>query len=215
LSIRDIRDGKLSGNEFLHRPAEGRAMAGFAAHEFIPGVGMRVDMDHAERAVSSDGPENRQGDRMIAPRRERHDASLMELRKETGDVSVSCSHLINPGEAYIAPVANPAQFIRIYPRHVVNRAHHAGGVAHFARAVPCARPVRDRSVVGDSDHGNVKRGWISGQRCAHEGWNLHIAGRSHGAGGIGICRCVIGHFSSPQESLIGSLCCQPVLSQVK
>ncbi|MNT20036.1 hypothetical protein D3C72_1553290 [compost metagenome] len=54
-------------------------MEKLGAVQAIPGIGVSIDMDHANRSVFCEGLEYRIGNGMIAANRQRHDISSADL----------------------------------------------------------------------------------------------------------------------------------------
>src|SRR5690606_29295551 len=113
----------------LDSAAERRAVRKFRTEEFVPRVGVRIDMDHADRPVLRDRLEDRIGDRMIAARGQRCRAGRMNALIKTLDVENGLLELEYVRELHVAYVGDLAERVRIDLCHVMDRAAQARHVA--------------------------------------------------------------------------------------
>ncbi len=61
-------------------------------------------------------------------------------------------------EGHIADIGNPAEFIRVDARGMVDVAHQAGLIAHLARPVTRAWAIGQRAIIGNSNE-SERRGY--------------------------------------------------------
>ncbi len=95
------------------------------AHELVPGVSVGVDLNHPDGSVSSQSTKNGQSDRVIATRRDGYDAGGVEATDEARDVAVSRLDLVDPGEGYVAGIADSAELVGVDAADRMDGAHHA------------------------------------------------------------------------------------------
>ena len=99
---------------------KGRAVVIFlAVISFVGGVGVGVEMDHANRAILGNGPEDRQGDQVIAADRQRGDTGLCDWPIEFGD-QIEAFGDVHWIDRRVAHIGDFAELERIGVRDVVD-----------------------------------------------------------------------------------------------
>ena len=155
--------------------AEGRAVSVFRLAEVaVVGIGVRVEMHHADGPVLGDGAHDRQGDEMIAPGRQRHGARGMHPGEEVFD-PLQGVHQVDGVDAGVAQVRDIAKLIGRFQGLIVDPPHEGGLIADLPRAVAGARPVGGAAVPGHADQADIDPGRIFAVRQAHEGRNPAVA----------------------------------------
>ena len=125
---------------------EGRAVVIFlAVIGFVGGVGVGVEMDHANRAILGDGPEDRQGDQVIAADRQRGDTGLCDWPIELGD-QIEAFGDVHRIDRRVAHIGDFAELERIGVRDVMDAADQARLIPQSARPVARARPIDDGTI---------------------------------------------------------------------
>ncbi len=109
------------------------------------GVGVRVDMDHADGPSAPQRLEDRQRDRMVAADSERGDARLREQREMRLDVLVAALQRVARAEGHVADVRDLEVDQRRGAQHMVHRPDALHG-AHGAGAESRASAVGDAEV---------------------------------------------------------------------
>lgn len=190
-------DGALGIEQaFLDRAAERRAVGQFVVAEIaVPGIGMGVEMHHADRPVLGDGAHDRQRDQVVAARREGNAARLVQFGEKLLDPLDGVVEVDRIDRA-VAHVAAARQVVGADPADMVNIAHQAGGVAQGPGPVPRPGPVRGPPVPGHAAEGDIQPLGVLEHRQAHEGGDPAEARHDQAAEGFGIRR-VFRHDCAP------------------
>ena len=169
------------------------------------GVAVRVEVHHPDRTVRGDGPEDGQGQGMVAAGRDRHRPRRVHLAKERLDVVQAVLETKGTADEGVADVAHPAELIRVDAVRGVERPHESGLVPDLARAVAGAGSVRHPAVERHADERDVRLVEVLGVRRPHEGGNAGVAGPLHRIG-----ERVVGHRGLLRSSSrAGRLCAWP------
>ncbi len=166
----------------LHRPPERRAVMEFRAEIIVAGVAMGIEMDHADRAVLGDGAEDRQGDRMVAARRDRHDPGGVDRREDGFDLAMRALELERFFDPGIAEIGDPAQRIGIDAGRLVDAPHQARLVADLARPVAGAGAVGHAAVERHADQPDIDPGEVLAIGRSHEGRDAGVTRPHHRIG---------------------------------
>ena len=125
-----------------------------AAEIGVAGVRMGVDMDHAERPLGAERPQDRVGDDVVAADRERRDAALVEVADHRLDPAQRVGD-VDRVDRHVADIRAGAERIRRDMRAVIDEPHQRGGLAHLARPEAGAGPVGGGAVERDADERDV------------------------------------------------------------
>ena len=109
---------------FLHQPAEGRGVVDLAAEQCVQRVGMGVEMHHAERLAAKHAAQDRQGDRVVAARRDRCRPLVRQLADELRD-HVDAAQQLERVDGRIAQIGDTAQPERSDPAGGVDATNDA------------------------------------------------------------------------------------------
>ena len=163
----------------LHREPERRAVRKLRPEKLAPGIAVRVDVHHADRAIGGDRLENRERNRVIPARGDRDDFRLMQQPIIVGDLGSLCLEVVAVRQADIAEVGNAAQLVRVHAQAQIERAHQARRVADLTRSVPRTRAVGDAQIGRHADQSDVDIRQVFGKRRAHERGDLAVARLLH------------------------------------
>ena len=168
---------------FLDRPAEGGAVGEAAAAEItVIGVGMRIEMHHAERPEPGrravDAAQDGQRDQVVAARGQRPGAAGAEFGDPRLD-RLERAHQVHRVGIDVADIGDAAQPVGLGARHRMHPAQHRRHLPHLPRPVPRARAVGGAAVEGDAEQRDIQPGGVG----AH--WQAHEAGRPGEARGDG------------------------------
>ena len=94
-------------------------MVEFGLVEGAAGVAMRVDMDHADRALLADGLQDRMGDRMVAADRQRHHAGIDDLVDAPLDVLMAVFQPVAAVERHVADIGDAQIEYRCAVEHMI------------------------------------------------------------------------------------------------
>ena len=140
---------------------KGRAVVIFlAVISFVGGVGVGVEMDHANRAILGNSSEDRQGDQVIATDRQRCDTGLCDWPIEFGD-QIEAFGDVHWIDQRVAHIGDFAELERIGVRDVMDAADQARLIPQSARPVARARPIGDGTTEVRTHHGNIRSGRFS------------------------------------------------------
>ncbi len=140
---------------------KGRAVVIFlAVISLVGGVGVGVEMDHANRAILSIGQEDRQGDQAIAIDRQWCDTGLRDWPIEFGD-QIEAFGDVHWIDRRVAQIGDFAELERIGVRDVMDAANQARLIPQSARPVARARPIGNGTIEGRTHHGNIRSGRFS------------------------------------------------------
>jgi hypothetical protein len=182
----------------LDGPPERRAVGvAMIAEIAVVGVGMRVEMNEAERPVLGDGAQDRQRREMVAAGAERHHALGVNAGEEP----------LDPGEAVgqvdriarrVADIGDPRQLVGGDPADMVDLADEARHVADLAR--PMARPgaVGGAAIPRHADQRDVELSEVGDVGQPHKGRNRAVARRHQRVDRLRVLR-LASHRLSPRR----------------
>src|SRR5215475_5424064 len=121
----------------------------------VSGVAVGIDMDHAERSISGNCPQDRQRNRMITADRQRRYASSMNGSEEGGDFGERSLQLEGPFDPGISQIGNADEVEGRHASRLIDLADERRLVADVARAVARAWAVGDATVKWHADETDV------------------------------------------------------------
>ena len=167
-------------------PPERRGVGVPVAELGVVGVGVGVDVDHGQRAVvAGHRAEDRIGDAVVAPHRDRPAAGPVDGVELVGDVAVGLLDV--EGSRADVPVVGDADLL--VDRQVVDRvvdAHLARVVPDGARRQAGADAVAGARVERHPHERHVEAPGVGDVGQPHEGGDPRVAGIDHAVDGLGI-----------------------------
>jgi len=133
----------------------------------VVGIGVGIEMHHADGATGGDGAQYRQADQMIPAGAQRRRAGAMEHAEKLLDAPQRVGQ-VDGVDRCVAEVGHPAQVVRRDSTCRVYPAHQARLVADLAWPVACAGAVGGAAVPRYSDQRDVDQRRILDRRQAHE-----------------------------------------------
>ncbi len=142
----------------------------FAEHLLI-GIGMRIDVDQPDRAMSAgDGAQHRQRQGVVAAERQRHAAVCQDLVISRLDALHAVRQAVRV-DGDIPQIGHLQPFERGGTgAHVVGTDHHRF-LADLARAIAGATAVGGADIQRNADKGGVQTVRLFGGGQAHHGGN--------------------------------------------
>ena len=134
----------------------------------VVGVGMGVEMDHADRPLLGDGAEDRQRDQVVAAGRQRQAPAAWTLAKKRS-MRPSAVHQVDRIDRRVAEIGDARQLVGRDAADMMHLAHEARHVADLARPVARAGAVGGAAVPRHADQRDVEARRIGHVRQAHEG----------------------------------------------
>ncbi len=190
----DLHRAQRVEQTFLDGPAEWRAVGvGVVAEVAVVGIGMRIEMHHAQRPLATQGAKDRQGHQVVATDRQRQGTGGMDLAIEAFDAAQRIEQ-VDGINRRITEVADPHQVVGRNAADVMHLAHQAGQVTHLARAMAGTGAVGGAAVPGHADQADLQRRRVGERRQAHEGRDT---GEAWNLGGVEGLRMVVRHGASP------------------
>lgn len=105
----DLHRAQRVEQTFLDGPAEWRAVGvGVVAEVAVVGIGMRIEMHHAQRPLATQGAKDRQGHQVVATDRQRQGTGGMDLAIEAFDAAQRIEQ-VDGIHRRITEVADPHQ----------------------------------------------------------------------------------------------------------
>src|ERR1700738_3744586 len=121
----------------------------------VAGVAVGIDMDHAERPISGNCPEDRQRDRVITADRQRRYASRMNGSEEGDDFGERALQLEGPFDPGISQIGDADEVEGRHAGRLIDLADERRLVADVAWAVARAWAVGDATVERHADETDV------------------------------------------------------------
>ena len=153
---------------------------GGAAEIAVPGVGVGVEVDHAEGPVAGDGAHDRQRDQMVAAGRQRHRAGPVQCGEEALDAPDRVVQ-VDRVDRGVAAIGDPANLVGADVERVVGAPDQARHVADFTRAVAGAGAVGGAAVPRHADQRDVHVREVGDVGQPHEGRHGAEARHVHAA----------------------------------
>src|SRR5262249_40860918 len=141
----------------------------------VSGVAVGIDMDHAERPISGNSPQDWQRDRMITADRQRRYASRVNGSEEGGNFGERPLQLEGPFDPGVSQIGDADEVEGRHPGRLVDLADERRLVADVARAVARAGAVGDATVERHADEADVDLIEPHAVGEAEEGGNSAIA----------------------------------------
>jgi len=183
----------------LDGAAERRAVGvGVVAEVAVEGVGVGVEVDHADRALARDRPHDRQGHEMVAAGSERDHAGAVD-RLEKGLDPLQGIVEVDRVAGDVAEIGAVGQLEGRNAERVVHVAHHRRHVADLARTMARAGPVGGAAVPGHADQADLDLVELGDVGQAHEGRDAREAGHDVARDRLERAR-PIGHEVPPRSS---------------
>ncbi len=176
-TVEGAADSDLDGpprvdETLLHRPAELGSVEVLGAEVLVPGIRVGVEMDQSHRSVSpGNGPENRQGHRVVSSHRDRdhavpEQALDLTLHRLVGPLDGDRNHV------HVAVVGDPELLEGRDVQDWIPGTDQGRLIADRARPEAGARSVGRAAIVGDPDQPDVQPLGVPNVGQAHEGRRL-------------------------------------------
>src|SRR5205085_3551926 len=104
------------------------AVSEFRAEELTPGVGVSVDVHHANRRPGGNGLEYGIGNGVIPAGADRYDVRCLDLAIEGLDILVLPFQVVPVREVHVTEIGDPAQVVRVDAQAQGERPHEAGRI---------------------------------------------------------------------------------------
>src|SRR5215831_3366618 len=163
----------------------------------VSGVAVGIDMDHAERPISGNGPQDWQRDRMITADRQRRYASRMNGSEEGGDFGERPLQLEGPFDPGVSQIGDADEVEGRHAGRLIDLADERRLVADVARAMARAWAVGDATVERHADEADVDLIEPHAVGEAEEGGNSAIARLQLRIGQFRIAPNLLHHAEAP------------------
>src|SRR5215813_8731844 len=163
----------------------------------VSGVAVCIDMDHAERPISGNSPQDWQRDRMITADRQRRYASRMNGSEEGGDFGERPLQLEGPFDPGVSQIGDADEVEGRHAGRLIDLADERRLVADVARAMARAWAVGDATVERHADEADVDLIEPHAVGEAEEGGNSAIARLQLRIGQFRIAPNLLHHAEAP------------------
>ncbi len=151
----DLHDAARVQQLFLDRAAEGGAVGVHRAAEIaVEKVRVAVEMDHAQRAVLGQRPQDGQAAQVIAARGQRHDPRIAHTAVEAFHPGHAVGQVCRVG-GHVAQIGAVGGLEGPRPGRAVLGPDHGGKVAQLPRPVAGAGAVGGAAVPGGADQADL------------------------------------------------------------